>query len=538
MKKKALIVSLAALLLVTGCGNNTESSSSNSGNAGSSSNAAADSKDSKITLDFMTQSSPLAPADPNDKLIFKRMEEATGIHINWKNYTHDIFAEKRNLALATGELPDAIFDAALGDYDLLKLAKDGTIIPLNDIIDNHMPNLKKVLEQAPHYRSMITAPDGNIYSLPWIEELGEGKESIHSVNNMPWINVEWLNKLGLEMPKTTEELKQVLIAFKTQDPNGNGIADEIPVSFIHSDGGNEDIGFLAGSFGLGYNWDYTLVSDDGKVMFAPTDSGYKEAVKYFHELNAEGLIDVEAFTQDWNTFIAKGKEDRFGLYFTWDKANVTGMNDKFDVMPALEGPNGWKNVTRTNGMGLDRGRFVITADNKNIEATAKWIDQCYDPHQSVMNNWGTFGDETLQNIFEWDEANKMLKHLPLNGTAPGELRGKTSVGGPLAILDSYYGKVTTKPDDAAWRLGLIKDTYVKDMKAENIYPRVFFSREELDRLSTIEADLRPYVLRKRAEWITNGKVDSEWDSFLKELDRLGLQEWLKIKQDGYNRNVK
>lgn len=61
---------------------------------------------------------------------------------------------------------------------------------------------------------MITAPDGHIYSFPWIEELGAGKESIHSVNDIPWINMEWLNKLGLKMPTTTEELKNVLIAFK------------------------------------------------------------------------------------------------------------------------------------------------------------------------------------------------------------------------------------------------------------------------------------------------------------------------------------
>ena len=46
----------------------------------------------------------------------------------------------------------------------------------------------------------------------------------------------------------------------------------------------------------------------------------------------------------------------------------------------------------------------------------------------------------------------MLKHLDLNGEAPHEIRQKSEVGGPLAILNEYYGKVTTMPDDAAWRL--------------------------------------------------------------------------------------
>lgn len=152
--------------------------------------------------------------------------------------------------MASGDLPDAIFNADYSDYELLKLAKDGAIVPLNDLIENNMPNFKKVLEEAPEYKSMITAPDGNIYAFPWIEELGSGKERIQAVDSMPWINVEWLKKLGLDMPTTTEELKEVLIAFKTKDPNGNGKADEIPLSFINKPGA-EDLAFLFASFGLG-----------------------------------------------------------------------------------------------------------------------------------------------------------------------------------------------------------------------------------------------------------------------------------------------
>ncbi|WP_160719642.1 ABC transporter substrate-binding protein [Bacillus sp. USDA818B3_A] len=532
--KKVLATSLAAIFLVSGCSN------------GGNSETAAKEYDlknvkfplkEKVTLNFMTQSSPLAPKDPNEKLIYQRLEKATGVNIKWKNYTSDAFVEKRNLAVASGDLPDAILDAAYSDYDLLKLAKDGAIIPVEDLIEKDMPNLKKVLEQAPEYKAMMTAPDGHIYSFPWIEELGSGKESIHSVDDFPWINVEWLNKLGLKMPTTTEKLKQVLIAFKTKDPNGNGKADEIPMSFINKAGG-EDLAFLFGSFGLGENWDHTVVTNDGKVTFTASDKGYKEGIKFLHDLYKEGLIDVEAFEQDWNTYLSKGKDNRYGLYFTWDKANITGMNDNYDLMKPLAGPDGHVNVARTNGMGFDRGRMVITSANKNLELTAKWIDQLYEPHQSVQDNWGTFGDKKQQNIFKLDEATGMLHHEPLNGMAPVELRQKTSIGGPLAILDEYYGKVTTKPDDAAWRLGLMKDVMVPHMTAENIYPKVFFSIKELDRLSAIETDMFAYVMRKRAEWIQNGKVDQEWAGYLKELDRLGLQEWLKIKQSGYDRNAK
>ena len=96
----------------------------------------------------MTNSAPVAPDDPNDKLIFQRLEEETGVHIEWQNFVGETFDERRNLAMATGEMPDAIMNANFSDYELLDYAEDGLIVPLNDLIEDYMPNLKRVLEEA------------------------------------------------------------------------------------------------------------------------------------------------------------------------------------------------------------------------------------------------------------------------------------------------------------------------------------------------------------------------------------------------------
>ncbi|MBF0778542.1 ABC transporter substrate-binding protein [Streptococcus cuniculi] len=529
MSLSATLLATSALVL-TACGNKNAASSPDY----KLENVSFPLKD-KVTLKFITGSSPLAPKDPNDKLIYQRLEEETGVHIDWTNYSSD-FAEKRNLDISSGDLPDAIHNAAASDVELVKWAKQGVIIPVEDLIDQYMPNLKKILDEKPEYRALITAPDGHIYSFPWIEELGEGKESIHSVNDMAWINTDWLKKLNLDMPTTTDELVTVLEAFKTQDPNGNGKADEIPMSFINA-GGNEDFKLLFAAFGIGDNDDHLVVGNDGVVDFTADNPEYKEGVKFIRQLQEKGLLDPEAFEQDWNTYIAKGGEHQYGVYFTWDKANVSGFNDSYDVLPVLAGPSGKKHVARTNGMGFSRDRMVITSANKNLELTAKWIDAQYAPLQSVQNNWGTYGDDSQQNIFEFDKANNSLKHLPLEGTAPGELRQKTEVGGPLAILDSYYGKVTTMPDDAAWRLDILKKTYVPYMNNDAIYPRVFMEEEDLDKLAQIEADMNDYIYRKRAEWIVNGNIDKEWDDYIKELDKYGLSDWLAIKQKYYDKYI-
>lgn len=494
----------------------------------------------EVTLNIMTNSSPLAPADPNEKLIYSRLEEETGVHINWTNYIDD-FAEQRNLEIVSGDLPDVIWNAHASDLDLLSWSEDEIIVPLNELVEDYMPNLTKIFNKNPEYKELVTAPDGNIYSFPWIEELGENEKSIHTVNGMAWINVDWLDNLGLDMPETTDDLMTVLEAFKNDDPNQNGQMDEIPISFIDSSG-NEDFKILMAAFGGdGDNDNHLVVNNDHTLNFTADDDAYRLGLEYFNELYEKGLIDEEVFEQDWDAYTAKGNDHRFGVYFTWDKANVTGMNDSYDVLPVLTGPNGDQKITRTNNHGFSRDKLVITSANKNLELTAKWIDQMYDPIQSVQNNWGTYGDEEQQNIFELsenDSGEPMLRHLDLEGTAPGELRQRTEVAGPLAILDEYFGVYTTMPDDAQMRLDLMEEYYYPYIENENIYPPIFMKDEDTKRINEIEADLFPYLEQKRAEFIIDGITDEQWEDYLNELERLNLSEYLEIKQENYDNYIK
>jgi putative aldouronate transport system substrate-binding protein len=428
----------------------------------------------------------------------------------------------------------------------MSYAEDGVIVPVEDLIDNYMPNLKAIYDEYPAYRQFVTAPDGHIYTFPWIEELGAGKESIHSIDCIPWINQEWLDNLGLEMPTNTDEFTNVLRAFKSEDANGNGDPnDEIPMSFIYGNGGENFVSIL-GSFGYGDNWDHTVVTNDNEVVFTMSQEGYKDGIKWINEMYNEGLIDIEVFTQDWPTYLAKGADKKYGVYFTWDMGNISGFESgdytdpdnivsDYTAMPIPALPDGYVNATRTNGFGLDRGRMVITSANKNLELTAMWIDKIYEPLQSTQNNWGTYGDENQQNIFELTKEGTFLQHLPLGNMSPWELRQKTFVGGPLAILDTYYDKYITKPDDAAWRLNVIKDVYVPQMKMDNNFPKVFYSIEDQETLTNIEVHMFEFATTKVAEWIQNGKIDDEWDSYLNDLKTMGLDEWLTIKQTYYDK---
>ena len=339
------------------------------------------------TLSFITSASPTSTQDPNERAIFKRLQEKTNVEIDWTCFVSDQFADKKNLALSKKDsLPDGLFNAGMSTYDLLRYAKQGVIIPVEELIDQYMPNLKKVLDENPDYRKMITAADGHIYSFPWLEQLGSGKEAIQAIADIPWINKTWLDELGLEVPTTTDELVEVLKAFRDSSPEGRN--DVIPMSFMINKGG-EDPGFLLGAFGYGDPGDHVVVTSDKEVVYANVQEGYKEGIEWFHTLQQENLIDPEAFTQDWAAYVAKGKSGRYGMFFTWDSGNIVSNQDDYIALPALAGPDGTVNAPRQSGSatsGVDIGRCVLTSACENLELAAKWIDLMYKPIQSMQNN--------------------------------------------------------------------------------------------------------------------------------------------------------
>ena len=172
-KLAALCISAVTVLSLAGCG----------GGGHQAADVDPDTPVSEVTfplkeqaeLSFITSAPATSTQDPNERMIFKRLEKQTNVHIDWTCFVADQFADKKNLALAQfGNLPDGLFNAGMSDYDLLRYAKQGIIIPLEKLIDKYMPNLQAVFEKYPEYRTMCTAPDGHIYSFPWIEQLGEG----------------------------------------------------------------------------------------------------------------------------------------------------------------------------------------------------------------------------------------------------------------------------------------------------------------------------------------------------------------------------
>ena len=482
----ALLMAVVMTLLLVGCAKSgdTQSGGDTTPSGGASGTPAQEVDTSSLEfplaetaeLSGLTNFPAGSESEPNNRTIFKRLEEKTNVHINWKAIQSDQWGDKISLEMANiNTLPDFVFNAGFNDTDLLKYAKQGVIINLEEYIDKYMPNLTKVFEQAPEYRTMCTDENGHIWALPWIEQLGYEKTAIQTVGDMSFINKDWLDFLNLQMPTTVDEFEQVLIAFRD---NADALKAQfnidgtiIPMSCIMNDG-DQDPQILWNGFGEGYGdpdrGRHIAVSDDKEVVCIATTEGFKKGMQWLHKLYEEGLIDPEAFTQEWSTYVAKGKSGRYGVCFSWDIANIASvsMDDliagkSWVPLPALQADT--KNITPQSGSytsGFDRGRCVVTAAAKNPALVCAWLDQMYDPMQSPQNNWGTYGEDDDFDIFVMGKnanGDDMLQHAPLGDASPVEVREAESVNGPLAILDSYYDVYVTCPDDAQYRLDWIKD---------------------------------------------------------------------------------
>ena len=541
MKKRLLAGILTAVLCSTtlsGCGSTLFGYKVNRAATASAESVRLPLK-TKQTITGLTSYPSGTESDTNKRVIFERLEKKTTVHVDWKSIASDQWGDKISLQMVNfSTLPDFIFSAGFSDSDLLKYGEQELILPLEDYIDKYMPNLKKVFDEYPEYRKMSTDTKGHIWALPWIEQLGENKTAIQTIGNMSFINKKWLDYLKLDMPETTDELEDVLKSFKDHEADLKEKfqidGSVIPLSCIVND---QDPALIINGFGEGYGDNdsgrHIAVTDDRKVICTAVQDGYREGITWLHQLYSEGLIDKECFTQDWSTYVSKGKSGRYGVCFTWDVANIDNLKD-WVPLPPLKADT--LSITPQNGSftsGFDRGRCVVTSMAKNPALVCSWLDQMYDPLQSPQNNWGTYGEKNKFNIFRMSKnknGEPMLKHEKLGDASPVEVREAQCVGGPLAVLNEYYGKYVTCPDDAQYRLDWIKDTYTDQMHGKYVYPNVFMDREDTEELSNLQADIQKEINARKSDWIMNGLDDSKWNAYIKKLDAYGMDKYLGIFQ--------
>lgn len=299
---------------------------------------------------------------------FTLMEQKTGVSFTFNEKTnYSQWRQEKDRMFSTDDLPDVFFKAELSSEELIRYTDSGQLIDLKPLLEQNAPNLWKLLTKNPDWLAAITLPSGKIGALPKINPT--------KTQNAMWINKEWLDTLGLDMPTDAQSLYTVLKAFKTGDPNKNGKQDEIPLTFL----GAWDLKFLGHAFGLIANDYNVFVDEQGKVQYMPLQEQFLPFVQYLCKLYSEGLLLKNGFyTADTLRVITdKDAAVTYGVMLAPTPMTYMyyGNIGQYAMLTPLE--YGGKRVYRDLVGNLTRGTFAITKNCADPARMLRWVDLLY-----------------------------------------------------------------------------------------------------------------------------------------------------------------
>lgn len=487
-------------------------------------------------------------------------EERTNVHIEWQSVAGT--AEERrtaiNAIIAGGDLPDIFMGIGFTPAQLQLYGQQGLFTKLNDLIDANGVEIKRVFEQYPNVRDTITANDGNIYMMPDVNDCYHCKGS-----SKLWINKVWLDKLGLGIPQTTEEFHAALKAFKDQDPNGNGQADEIGMSsgtdvWVGSTGTNAPTGFgtydpyFMGSFlyNPGEPW---LVMTEGKVDVSFNKPGWREGLKYLNALYNDGLIARESFSQigdqlrqtgdhEGDVILGAAPGGYWGVFLTIDQNAEGARWEEYVTVPPLQGPDGTRLATWNHFGGVNVGWFVITNKCENPELAVKWADGLYELEAVCRAYAGELGVD-----WRWAEEGEM------------GINGKQGVWKQLvtwssdAMRNHWWGQFNPMYRSSDFRLGEVVDpahpTFESPLYQETVnnyfpyaedqslqVPLLYLSEEQATQIGELGVTINGYVKQSFAEFVLGDRDpndDGAWNDYVDTLNQMAIENYLGLYQAAY-----
>lgn len=437
-------------------------------------------------------------------------------------------ADQESLLFASGDFADVILGNMLQDTDVSKYAANGVLIPLDDYINEEItPNLCKLFEKYPSAKAVSTYTDGHIYSLPRFN--GMKSDYLESVI---FINKVWLDKLNLEVPTTTEELYEVLKAFKTGDPNENGQADEIPMIFANGHSFSMPEALLS-SWGVatkhGEMEGFLTVKND-EIKFAPAMDEWKEMIKYYNKLYTEGLLDIEVFTQSVEQFQSKVSSATSKIGVAWSKTNPFANADEYIAIAPVKAP-GYDTVWRIHPGALGiKNVFSITNKCEDVEGAMRWIDTFYTEEATLENWYGPVGEvfsvEDGMYKFNEPEEGKSLVQWSKEHTL-------CSVTIPGVFYEEELG--TLVENNSIWTEPVENYKLYEEYLDDEPWPRPYYSQDAIKRISELRTDIINIVEQNKANWIVgNSDIEQEWDKYITDLKNIGLDEYVKLNQEAYD----
>ena len=416
------------------------------------------------------------------------MEEKTGIHFEVESYSTEELKNKLPLIMTDpDQMPDLFISCNFTDADVASYGANGQLLRLNDLIDEYGSNIKTMFEECDTaYGASITAA-GDIYAMPAMN--GSASSVVYSMR------VAFLEKAGLKMPTTLEELKDDMLQMRKVDLDGDGKA------------GNEIL------------WTAQPKTFKRQALAMVGISAYWP---WQGELYDNGCIDQEIFTQTYDEYIAKS---RSGSVFISE-----GVDDPEDAA-SYRGEEGWQYAvplpsavhdTPLVTVGAEYQTFVgaVSANTEYPEICTLVLDYMYSEEASLVSKYGLEGvDYTVV-------SEKPFKVDWINGD--GGDNNLTAILAPRWVRED---KVTP----AATALKIQRSEIAAEYGKFGWQNYVHLTEEESETVTVLSTDLGLYCDDYFVGFITGTyDLEKDWDAYVAECNRMGAEDLVKVYQNAYD----
>lgn len=557
MKIKSIAAVLtASAMLLSSCGNAAPAETSEVVSASPSS--------TEIVVETETSAEVSSTEENGERVTLTVATAHLGSMADWDtNYTTQLLEEKFNvnlevmelpqgaelqqklsLMVSSGEeLPDIIMYNWISSEEAFMFGQAGAYIPLNEYYEDEAmsPNFHNLPQDVQDLMlRSYTSADGNIY--------GVGSYYPNLSDQYPlraWINQTWLDALGLEMPETTEEFYQVLKAFKEQDPNGNGKADEVPITGSMSGWKNNPLPWIMNAFLQSGDGRSNFYVEDGKIIPAFTQEAWRDGLEYINRLVQEELLSPTTFTQDWNqvkTLAESGEDPVIGCVVAFTPPFTDGSEryEDIEVLPPLTGPEGvcWSTLIKDPPHIM----YAITRDCEYPELAFQIADYGYNSDMSMITRHGEHGVDWDTNVdglvslyeedFGVEPAFRQINTLDLDQNSSWTQQ-----------FPCYEDSIASKKGEAvdpetARRMDVLipqMAAIYQEKAPEEVIVSYLQTAEETEELATLKADINTYVQECMVRFATGEMPLTEWDNYLDTLNSMGIERYTELLQAGYDR---
>ena len=464
------------------------------------------------------------------------LEEKTNIKVQWMMVPEGQQVEKKELALRSGNLPHVmtLFSDVVTPSDVNRYSAEGIFLDISGELAKWAPNAKAWIDKDPYTKTAVTMPGGEIYSLPLIRD--------PSPTNHYWfINKKWLNNLGLQVPKTTAELYNVMKRFKTGNPDGDNIDNQIPFAMwcwhpsIYSPWG---VPITFGSNGM-------ILDKSDNVVYGFQTPNFKAAVEFWAKAYQEDLIGKKVLNTDYTEYqkiLAGGKVGIFIWSWPVSALGETLAKD-YVVLPIPDSQfaGDLQTGVALHGAGIGKNLIFFTKQctsggkgSADLATALRWYDYFYTTEGSLMKQYADPGYK----YYDYSDGVYTIR----DNTGKDILQDAPGYGLPgLEVSLKNLGVQETTNLSSSAKLAKDFETSAKEIYGQQkVYglPAMQFTADEIKQINKYQQYFGD-DLSKAQGFMEGTRPMSEYDTvYLKDMTLKGVEKYIAPYKSAYERAKK